>query len=169
MTRYINRTTAVIAIAAVGAASAILLAAALIPNPVSAFGPGRWMHDGGYGGYGPGHISGGMYEGNWTGSVSVDSVRQDLIESLKEKVNVTVSDAESAAKQTLGEGSEVCCVTLAPVNGYIVYLVHGIDSDNQPHKVIVDAGDGKVLDSAKVDMGRFGGWHARGFEGGMWQ
>ncbi len=155
MTKYINTTTAVIAIAAVGAASAILLAAALIPNPVS--------------GYGPGHISGGMYEGNWTGSVSVDSVRQDLIESLKEKVNVTVSDAESAAKQTLGEGSEICCVTLAPVNGYIVYLVHGIDSDNQPHKVIVDAGDGKVLDSAKVDMGRFGGWHARGFEGGTWQ
>ena len=82
MSKYINRKTAIIAVAGVGAVSAILLAVALVPNPVSAFGPGRWMH----GGFGPGHFGPhGMYEANWTGSVPVDSVRNDVIQSVKSR------------------------------------------------------------------------------------
>src|SRR5687767_9306477 len=99
MSKYVNRKTALIAVAGVGAVSAILLAVALIPNPVSAFGPARWMHGGEYGGFGPGHFgSHGAYEANWTGSVPIDSVRNDVIQSVKSKVNITVSDAEAAAK-----------------------------------------------------------------------
>ena len=170
MTKYINRKTIIVAIAGVGAVAAILLVAGLVPNPASAFGPGKWMHGGGYGGFGPGHFGGGgMYEGNWTGSVSVESVRDDLIQSLRSKVNVTVSEAESAAKQSLGEGSEICCVMLAPVNGYLVYMVHGIDDSNEVVRVIVDAGNGKVLDSRTVDMGGFGSWKGHGYQGEMWR
>lgn len=170
MTKYLNRTTAVIAIAAAGAASAIFLAAALVPYSASAFGPARWMHDGGYGGFGPGHFGpGNIYEGNWTGSVSVASVRDDIIQSIRSKVNISVGEAESAAKQSLGDGSVVCCVALAPVNGYLVYVVHGFDNSNQPVRVIVDAGDGKVLESGQVEMGGVGAWNAHGYGTGMWQ
>jgi hypothetical protein len=166
MSKYINRKTAVIAAAGVGVVSAIILAVALIPNPVSAFGPGRWMHGGGYAGYG--HFGPpGMYDANWTGSVPVESIRDDVIQSVKSKVNVTVSQAESAAKESIGDGSEVFAVVVAPVNGYLVYLVHGIDSSNEMFTVIVDAGNGQVLESGSMDMGGFGPWKGHG--GGMWR
>ena len=164
MSKYINRKTAIIAVAGVGAVSAILLAVALVPNPVSALGPGRWMH----GGFGPGHFGPyGMYEANWTGSVPVDSVRNDVIQSVKSKVNVTVSDAESAARESIGEGSEVFAVMLAPINGYLVYMVHGIDSSNEVFKIVVDAGNGEILESGRMDMGGFGPWKGHGGE--MWR
>jgi hypothetical protein len=167
MTKYINRKTALIAVVGVGAVSAILLAVALVPNPVSAFGPARWMHGGGYG---PGHFGpGGMYEANWTGSVPVESIRDDMIQSIRSKVNITVSEAESAAKQSLGDGSEICCVMLAPLNGYLVYMVHGIDGSNEIVKVIVDAGNGEVLESGKVEMDGFGQWKGHGYTGEMWK
>lgn len=170
MTKYINRTTALILIAVAGAASAVFLVAALVPSSASAFGPARWMHYGGYGGFGPGHFGPGtMYEGNWTGSVPVASVRDDIIQSIRSKVNITVSEAESAAKQSLGDGSEICCVMLTPLNGHLVYVVHGIDGSNQPMGVIVDAGDGKVLGTTPVDIGGFGLWNGSGYGGGMWQ
>lgn len=170
MTKYINRKTGLIAIAGVGAVSAILLAVALVPNPVSAFGPARWMHGGGYGGFGPGYFGpGAMYEGNWTGSVPVQSIRDEMIQSIKQKVNITVSEAESAAKESLGAGSEIFSVTLAPLNGYLVYAVHGIDGSNEMVKVIVDAGNGEVLESGQVEMGGFGQWKGHGYDGEMWR
>lgn len=170
MTKFISRKTALIAVVGVGAISAILLAVALVPNPVSAFGPGRWMHGGGYGGYGPGHFGpAGMYEGNWTGSVPVESIRNDAIQSIKSKVNITVSEAEAAAKQSLGDGSEICCVMLAPLNGYLVYMVHGINGSNEIVKVIVDAGNGEVLESGTVEMGGLGQWKGHGYGGEKWR
>ena len=170
MTKYINRKTALIAVAGVGAVSAILLAVALVPNPVSAFGPARWMHGGGYGGFGPGHFGpGAMYEGNWTRSVPVESIRNDMIQSIKSKVNITVSEAEAAAKESLGAGSEICCVMLTPLNGYLVYAVHGIDGSNEMVRVIVDAGNGEVLESGQVEMGGFGQWKGHGYDGEMWR
>ena len=167
MSKYISKKTAIIAAAGVGAVSAILLAVALLPNPVSAYGPGRWMHGGGYG-YGPGHFGGqGMYEANWTGTVPVDSIRNDVIQSVKSKVNITVSQAESAARESIGDGSEVFSVMVAPVNGYMVYVVHGIDSSNEIFTAIVDAGNGQVLESGDMEMGGFGPWKNHG--GGMWR
>ncbi len=171
MTKYVNKKTVVIAVVAIAAVSAILVAAALTPRPVGAFGPRHWMQGDSAGAFGPGHFGGygGMYDANWTGTVPLESVRDDLIESIKSKVNVSVSETESAAKQALGDGSEVCCVTLAPINGYLVYVVHGIDSSNNPHRIIVDAGDGQVLDNAEVDFGGFGQREGHGYGGGMWR
>lgn len=174
-TRFVNKKTLVIAILAAGAITAILAAATFAQARASTYGPGFWMHGGppGYFGGGPYDHSGGMmYQGleaNWTGSVSVEEIRSDLMDMLRSKVNATVGEAESAAKQSLGDGSEVWRVTLAPVNGYLVYAVHGIDSSNNPHTIIVDAGDGKVLDSAKVDTQGFGAWKGHEYGGGMWR
>ena len=170
MTKYINRKTVIVAIAGLGALAAILLAAGLVPNPASAFGPGKWMHGGGYGGFGPGHFGGGgMYEGNWTGSVPVESIHEEIIQSVKSKVNITVSQAESAAKQSIGDGSEVFAVMLAPINGYLVYVVHGIDSSDEMFHVVVDAGNGEVLESGTGDMGGFGSWKGQMHRGEMWR
>lgn len=162
MVKYVNTKTAIIAIVVVGAIAAILVAATL-GRPISAIGPrGFWAHDGSPGYFGPGHFGGMMSQNaNWSGSVSTESVSADAIESIKSKVNVSVSEVESATKQAIGEESEVCCVMLAPVNGYLVFVAHGIDSSNEIHRVIVDAVNGQVLDSGKVDMGapwKHGGW-----------
>ena len=168
MTKFVSKRTALIAVASIGAVSAILLGAALVPNPVSAFGPGRWMHGGGFAGYGPGHYGANiMNEANWTGSVPMESIRNDMIQSVKSRVNVTVSQAESAAKESIGEGSEVYSVMVAPVNGYLVYVVHGIDSSNEIFTVVVDAGNGEVLESGSMNMGGLGPWKSHGGE--MWQ
>jgi hypothetical protein len=170
MTKYINRKTAIIAIAGVGAVAATLLAVGLLPSPASAFGPGKWMHGGWHGGFGPGHFgTQGMYEANWTGSVPVESISEEIIQSVKSKVNVTISQAESAAKQSVGDGSEVFAVMLAPVNGYLVYMVHGIDSSNEMFHVVVDAGNGEVLESGTGGMGAFGSWKGQMHQGEMWR
>ena len=170
MTRFVDRKTALIAVAAVGAVSAILLAVALVPNPVSAFGQGPWMHKGQYGGFGPGHFGqGGMYEANWTGSVPVETIRKDIIQSVKSKVNITIGEAEAAAKESIGDGSEVFGVILAPVNGYLAYMVHGIDGSNEIFRVVVDAGNGDVLESGKMDMAGFGPWKGQVHSGEMWR
>jgi hypothetical protein len=166
MAKYLSSKTAIIAIVAVGAIAAIVVAATLA-RPISAFGPRAfWAHDGNPGYFGYGHLGEGTmaHNANWTGSVPIGSVGADMIESIKFKVNVSVGEVESAAKQAIGEGSEVCCVTLAPVNRYLVFVAHGIDSSNNIHRVVVDAGNGQVLESAQVDMA--GPWK---HGGGMWR
>jgi hypothetical protein len=170
VTKYINRKTALIAIAGVGVVAAALLASGLVPNPASAFGPGRWMNGGWHGGFGPGHFgAGGMSEANWTGSVPVESIHEEIIQSVKSKVNITVSQAESTAKQSIGDGSEVFGVMLAPINGYLVYVVHGINSSDEMFHVVVDAGNGEVLESGTGGMGGFGSWKGQMHRGEMWR
>jgi hypothetical protein len=175
-TYNINRKAAIIAIAVAGVASAILVAAVVIPRPVSAFGPARWMmHGGGEGvgtyggGFGQGHF-GAMSEGNWTGSVPTDSVRQDVMQSIMSKVKVSIRDAESAAKGSLGDDTRIFSVSLAPVNGYIVYVVGGINPSGEHVRAVVDAGNGTVLESGTASMdGGVGAWQAHGFGGGIWR
>ena len=166
MAKYLRSKTAIIVIVAVGALAAIVVAATLA-RPISAFGPRTfWAHDGYRGYFGHGYFGEGMMSqnANWTGSVPIGSFGADMIESIKSKVNVSVGEVESAAKQAMGERSEVCCVTLAPVNGYLVFVALGIDSSNNIHRVLVDAGNGQVLDGAQVDMA--GHWK---YGGGMWR
>lgn len=168
-TKFISKKTAIVAIVAAGAVSAILAVAFLAPAAASPFGPRFGMH----GGFGPGGHFGGGHGGmwqqgqwasdaNWTGSVPLESIQADVIESIKGKVNASVGDAEAAAMESIGDGSEVFSVTAAPVNGYLVYMVHGIDSSNNLHMVIVDAGNGQVLDSSEIDASQMmgGPWKA---------
>ncbi|MGH9992563.1 MAG: PepSY domain-containing protein [Nitrososphaera sp.] len=173
-TRFVNKKTLAIGIIAVAGIVAVLAVANFAQARANSSGSGYWMHGGppGYFGGGPyGHFGGMTYQGseaNWTGSVPLESVRTEVIEAIKSKVTVSVSEAESAAVGSIGDGSQVFSVALAPVNGYIVYVVHGIDSSNNLHRVIVDAGNGNVLDSAQVDMAGHGSWKAHGYGAGMW-
>jgi hypothetical protein len=179
-TGFVSKKTAVvIAIVAAGAISAVLAAAALAPVYASAFGGPRFgMHGGPPGAFGAGPFGyGGMppwlghrAEANWTGSIPLDSVQADVIEAVKSNVNVSVADAASAAKQSIGADSRVFSVLLTPSNGYLVYTALGIDSANNLHKVTVDAGNGSVLDSAQIEMGMMmsGSWKGHhGFRDGM--
>jgi hypothetical protein len=167
--KFVSKKTALIAIIAAGAASAIVAAIVLSPLPaIAEFGPRFSMH-GGPGNHGGGPFGhGGWYgdvEANWTGSVPLQSVRSDIIESVKTMANVSIADAASAAEQSIGDDGRVFSVSLAPSNGYLVYTAFGIDSSNNVHRVIVDAGNGEVLDSAQVDME--GHWAAH--KVGMWR
>ncbi len=174
-TRFVNKKTLAIGIVAAAGIAAVIAAANFAQARANMYGSGYWMHGGPPGHFGAqpyGHFGGMAYQGsdaNWTGSVPVESVRNEVIETIKSKVTVSVSEAESVAAGSIGDGSQVFSVALAPVNGYIVYVVHGIDSSNNLHRVIVDAGNGNVLDSAQVDMAGHGSWKAHAYGTGMWR
>lgn len=168
--RFLNKKSLIVAIVATGAISAILIFAAFPSAPANAFfgGPRFGMHESGSGTE-PSGLYYGSSDANWTGSVSVQSVRSDVIDVLRSKVNASVSDADSAATQALGEGSKVCCVTLAPVNGYLVYVVHGVDSSNNPYRIVIDAGNGNVLVKEQAEMGMHAPWKTDGQSDAMWR
>lgn len=91
MTKYVNNKTVMIAIVAIGAITAILVAAVNLAMPISSFGPRAvWEHDGPPGYFGRGHFGEGMISqnANWTGSTSIESVSSDPIGSIKSKVDL---------------------------------------------------------------------------------
>ena|SRR5438105_1050700 len=180
------KTRKIIIIGAIGAIVAAALAVgvnfALSPRPAFAnamFGPQ-------FGGFGPWHagqgpmmwqawhggsgfmMAGNQSRANWTGSVSVQSLKSGIIDTVKSKVKIDIVDAASIAEKSIGNGSKIGAITLAPVNGYVVYQAYGIDSSNQVHKLIIDVGNGTVLDNTRIDIPNgFGPWSNSGFGGGM--
>ncbi len=47
--------------------------------------------------------------------------------------------------ECVGPNSHAISAHVAVVNGYLVYTVRVVDTNNNIHRVIVDAGNGKVL------------------------
>src|SRR5579885_71115 len=181
----------VAAIAAVASAAlAIGLAFALAPAPAFAaghpwmFGPhrgfGPWNHAGpmmwqqGWNGNSFGYMtSGNESKANWTGTVSISSLKAGIIDTIKSNVKVDLADAASAAEKALGSGGRVGAITLAPVNGYLVYQAYGIDSSNNIHRLIIDVGKGNLLENNQINMATgYGLWHGSGMfggSGGIWK
>lgn len=66
-------------------------------------------------------------------------------------------------------------VHLGIVNGYLVYIAHVVDSSNNIHRVIVDAGNGKILSATQLPFanaltqqggrGMFGHYYGYGMYG----
>jgi uncharacterized membrane protein YkoI len=109
---------------------------------------------------------------NLTGSVQVFP---RLSQTIQSKANVSLSAAATSAAKTVGPNSHVISAHLGIVNGFLVYTAHVVDAGNNIHRVIVDAGNGKVLSSIQLpfanallqpgERGMFGhycggGWHA---------
>ena len=69
-----------------------------------------------------------------------------------ENTNTTLSDAISSAESELGNNSMVFAGTLAPFNGFLVYMLLAVDDSNNISGAIVDAGDGEVLASKPIDL-----------------
>lgn len=91
-------------------------------------------------------------EGNWTGSIQINSIIRDAFDPL---IQVTLSDAASSAQKHVGENSSAIASFIHPSKGYLVYMTYVLDGDSQVTKVIVDAGNGQILDSSKMSIEEF--------------
>ena len=87
---------------------------------------------------------------NLTGSVQVFP---SLSQTIQSKANVSLSTAPTNAEKSVGSSSHAISAHVGIVNGYLIYSVRIVDSNNNVHRVIVDAGNGKVLSSQQVPFG----------------
>ncbi len=88
--------------------------------------------------------------GNWTGSVSINSINTQTIDAIKDKVKVLANDAAMAPEKSLGNISRISAVSITHVRGYLVYTILGIDSSDNIHTLFVDVGNGNVLADQKI-------------------
>ena len=87
---------------------------------------------------------------NLTGSVQVFP---GLSQTIQSKANVSLSTAPTNAEKSVGPSSHAISAHVGIVNGYLIYSVRIVDSINNVHWIIVDAGNGKVLSSQQVPFG----------------
>jgi uncharacterized membrane protein YkoI len=92
---------------------------------------------------------------NLTGSVQIFPNKSQIIQT---KASVSLSAAATTAEKSVGPNSHATSAHIAIVNGYLVYRVHVIDTNNNIHRVVVDAGNGKVLSTIQFPLGH-GSFH----------
>jgi len=86
---------------------------------------------------------------NITGSVPL---LPTMMQALKSRVHTSLNDATTTALKSVGGNSSAVAAFIRPENGFLVYNVIVLDSNNNIHRVIVDAGNGKVLSSQSMSM-----------------
>jgi uncharacterized membrane protein YkoI len=101
---------------------------------------------------------------NLTGSVQVFP---RLSQTIQSKANVSLSAAATSAEKSVGPNSHVISAHLGVVNGYLVYTTHVVDASNNIHRVIVDAGNGKVLSTIQLPLANGRGMLGHYCGGGM--
>ena len=87
---------------------------------------------------------------NPTGSVQVFP---GLSQTIQSKAKISLSTAVTIAEKSVGPSSHAVSVHIGVKNGYLVYSVRIVDSNNNLHWIIVDAGNGKVLLSRQLPFG----------------
>ena len=88
-------------------------------------------------------------EDNFSSSVSIF---RPLIDGFKSSIQVTLEDAITTAEQSLGDNTTTLAAFIHPEREYIVYNVFSLDANNNPHKVIVDPGNGNILSSQQMSF-----------------
>ena len=86
---------------------------------------------------------------NITGSVPL---LPTMMQALKSRVHTNLNDATTTALKSVGGNSSAVAAFIHPENGFLVYNVIVLDSNNNIHRVIVDAGNGKLLSSQSMSM-----------------
>ena len=81
----------------------------------------------------------------------------NVIQIIKDKIKVSFSEAANTAQKQISNGT-VVAGHIGVVQGYLVYTFIIVDTTNHSiHRVIVDAGNGKVLYTSPAHtMGSFG-------------
>jgi len=87
---------------------------------------------------------------NLTGSVQVFP---GLSQTIQSKAKISLSTAATIAEKSVGPSSHAVSAHIGVKNGYLVYSVRIVDSNNNLHWIIVDAGNGKVLLSQQLPFG----------------
>lgn len=89
---------------------------------------------------------------NITGSIKLATT---LFNAISPMINVSLSDAVNSAETQLSNNSRVVAANLGHENGYLTYTVCAIDQEMNLHKVIIDAGNGKILLTTVLPMQKF--------------
>ena len=107
--------------------------------------------------------SAGAANSNWTGSIQLSSTLSQTIES---KVHTSLSNAITVAEKTVGANSHATSGRLTAENGFLVYSVWVRNpTNNSLHRIIVDAGNGKVLANQQPSL--MGDYHHGFGRGGI--
>jgi uncharacterized membrane protein YkoI len=86
---------------------------------------------------------------NITGSIKLKSIIGNAIAS---QIKVSLVRAAMSAEQDIGNNSHAVAANLGQESGFLVYTVWVVDSNYNFHKIVVDAGNGKVLASQNMSV-----------------
>jgi hypothetical protein len=91
----------------------------------------------------------GTYGPNITGSIPLGPT---IAKAIASQVHVTLAIASTTAEKAVGANAHAAAVRIGVVHGFLVYIALVIDSNNNFHAALVDAGNGKVLASTQMSM-----------------
>ena len=94
--------------------------------------------------------TGGVSLSNMTGSVQIFP---GLSQTIQSKAKISLSTAATNAEKSVGPSSHAVSSHIGIKNGYLIYSVRIVDSNNNLHWIIVDAGNGRVLLSQQIPFG----------------
>ena len=86
---------------------------------------------------------------NITGSVPMFPT---IAKAISSQVHTSLVNATMIAEKTVGSNAHAVSSHVGVQNGFLVYTICTIDSNNNMHRVIVDAGNGKVLSNQQIPM-----------------
>jgi hypothetical protein len=84
----------------------------------------------------------GTYGPNITGSIALAPT---IAKAIASQVHVNLANASMIAEKAVGANAHSAAVRIGVVHGFLVYMALVVDSSNNFHGVLVDAGNGKVL------------------------
>lgn len=79
---------------------------------------------------------------NVSSSIPINTV---INEALQSKVNITLNDALSIALNSTGPNSKAIFASIGQKNGYLIYDIKTLDSNQTINRLIIDPGNGKIL------------------------
>jgi uncharacterized membrane protein YkoI len=80
------------------------------------------------------------------------NMMETMYQAIGEKINVTLSEAISTAEQSVGNGTMAMSANGAEKDGFLVFEVLLGSPDMKFTKVLVDSGNGQVLQTEPVSM-----------------
>jgi pimeloyl-ACP methyl ester carboxylesterase len=89
---------------------------------------------------------------NITGSLLLPPMRNMTAKEIGSQVQVSLADASNIAEKTVGPNSRAVSVRLEAVSGFVVYIALVLDINHGTHNLLVDAGNGKVLNQGSTQV-----------------
>lgn len=88
---------------------------------------------------------------NITGSIQLRNIIGSAISS---QIKVSLIQAIMAAVKAVGSNSHAVAANLGQENGFLTYTVWVADGSYNFHRIVVDAGNGNILTSQNMSIGR---------------
>ena len=91
-------------------------------------------------------------KGNMTGSIDVE---RTIADAFKSKITINIIDAITKAQSNVGPNSFVKEAELTHVYGYLVYKIKVVDENMKKYKVLVDPGNGNILQQKEITYSEY--------------